>query len=532
MLYSWLSVLPPLIVVICAAISHRLNTALLCGIVAAALIATHAAPIDTVTLLGTRFWSQIIDLDKAYLYIFLISIGTLIALFNYTGCARAFATLIATKIRSARAAQGSAIAISFLLFIDDYLSILTNGYVMCNLADRFGIARVKLAFLVHSLAGSVVILAPVSSWVAAITTYLGQAGVSPTSEQGTIVLADPFYLYLKSVPFIFYSFLIIASVIYIVRRNISFGPMRQYEQEAAAKAIAMPHEASSFAKAMTDRMADKPKDREWAFLDLILPLATLFLTVLIGIPIAGGFPHLPFMEAVKQNNQTFLIMCIGGLLGLLVGILMAHYRRTVKVLHYPALVREGFDSIQSTIVMIFLAAVLGIMMREDLHAGEFLASTLLATASLAILPVLIFLTSLITALAIGSAWGTMALLIPLAIPMVATLSQLPIPAHPDALMLLAPVLGALFSGAVCGNHISPLADITIMSALSTGVTPLQHFYTQLPYAIPATIACAFGFILIGLLMGLPLGLNGVISLGVSMILCLGMLEVMNRIGKK
>lgn len=517
--YSWLSILPPLVVIICAVVLRKLNMALLCGIISAALIATQGSPVDTATLLGSRFWSQIIDIDKAYLYIFLISLGTMIALFNYTGCARTFASIISKRIRSARAAQTSSIFLSFMLFIDDYLSILTNGFVMLNLTDRYGVARTKLAFLIHSLAGSVVILAPVSSWVAAITTYLGQAGVSPLMEADTIVLSDPFYVYLSSIPFIFYSFLIIGSVFYIVNRNISYGPMHAYEIEAATH---MPSNSEQHNILPTNR---------WAFLDLTLPLATLVITVIVGIPIAGGYPTVSFMDAVKHNNQTFLIMCIGSLLALVVALAFAHYRKAVSIRAYPSLVAEGFDSMQSSIVMIFLAAVLGIMMREDLHAGKFLAQALLHSTSLALLPVLMFVTSLVTALAIGSAWGTMALIIPLAIPMVASLSQLSIPLALSALPLLTPVLGAIFSGAVCGNHISPLADITIMSALSTGVTPLQHFYTQLPYAIPALISCTIGFILVGILMPLPLMINGIISLGISMILCMGMLEIANRFWK-
>lgn len=518
--YSWLSIVPPLIVILGAALFHRLNLALLCGIVSAAIIATQFSPENSVILLINRFWSQIIDIDKAYLYVFLISLGTMIALFNFSGCASAFANILSKRIRTARAAQGASILLSFMLFIDDYLSILTNGFVMLNLTNRFGIARVKLAFLIHSLAGSVVILAPVSSWVAAITTYLGQAGISPLTHADTIVQTDPFYVYLKSVPFIFYSFLIIGSVIYIVSRSISYGPMHAYELEATAES----------------QLQNTPKNNgytgEWAFLDLILPLAVLFFTVVIGIPIAGGYPSISFMDAIKQNNQTFLVMCIGSVLGLIVALLLAHYRKSVSITQYPALIAEGFDSMQSSIVMIFLAAVLGVIMREDLHAGEFLAQALLHSTSLALLPVLMFATSLITALAIGSAWGTMALIIPLAIPMVVSLSQLQSPVMLAALPLLTPVLGAIFSGAVCGNHISPLADITIMSALSTGVTPLQHFYTQLPYALPAIISCTIGFILVGILSSLPLALNGFISLGISMILCVGMIEFANWFWKK
>jgi len=518
--YSWLSLLPPLVVIVIAALSRRLNIALLCGIISAALIVANGAPTDTALLLGTRFWSQIIDIEKAYLYLFLISIGAMIALFNYTGCARAFAGIILKRIRSARAAQTSSIFLSLMLFIDDYLSILTTGFVMTNITDRFGIARVKLAFLIHSFAGSVTILAPVSSWVAAITTYLGQAGVSPLVSANTIVLSDPFYVYLSTIPFIFYSFLIIGSVLYIIKRDISYGPMQAYEFESAKQIRPLTHQPETVPHS------------DWAFLDLVLPLATLFLTVLIGIPIAGGYPWVSFMEAIRQNNQTFLVMCLGGLIGLVVAFMLAHYRKTVSCNAYPALAKEGFISMKSSIIMILLAAVLGIMMREDLRAGEFLAQILLNATSLALLPALMYITSLITAIAIGSAWGTMALLIPLAIPMIATLSQLPAPIALSALPLLMPVLGAILSGAVCGNHVSPLADATIMTAVSTGVTPMQHFYTQLPYALPTIISCAFGFGLVGILMPLPLALNGVISLGCSMIMCLGMLEVGNKVWKK
>ncbi len=516
--YSWLSLVPPLIVILITAYTHRLNMALLAGIGVAALIATHGSPTATFELIASRFWSQIIDIDKAYLYVFLISIGTLIALFNSTGCARAFASWIGKKIRSAREAQNASVLLSFLLFIDDYLSILTNGYVMHNLTDRYGVARVKLAFLIHSLAGSVVILAPVSSWVAAITTYLSEAGVNSTNNEATMVLTDPFYLYLKSVPFIFYSFLIIGSVIYIVQRKISFGPMQSYELEAKKNIIFAPNE-----KVLPTH--------SWEFLDLLLPIATLLTTVLIGIPLAGGFPRISFMDAIRQNNQTFLIMCIGGLLGLALGAYLAHRRKTLAYNEYPKLITEGFDSMKSTIILILFASALGILMREDLHTGQFLANLLLDFTTTSILPALLFFTSLITALATGSAWGTMALLIPLAIPMVTSLSQLPIPAHPNDLLLIAPALGAIFSGAVCGNHISPFADVTIMAAQSAGVTPIEHCYTQLPYAVPAILASILGFLALGYLTALPLWMSCLISLGLSMVLCFGMLEVANKLAK-
>ena len=186
MLQNWLTLLPPAFVIFGAIITKRIHPALLVGIVSASLIATHGAIIPAGKLGLTALFNTITDIDNLYLYAFLIAIGTLVSLFSITGAATSFAHAVTQRIRTARQAQYSSLFVSLLLFIDDYLSILTTGYVMSPITDRFKIAREKLAFLVHSMAGPIVILAPVSSWVATIIAYLDQVGVSTSSDTKSV----------------------------------------------------------------------------------------------------------------------------------------------------------------------------------------------------------------------------------------------------------------------------------------------------------------------------------------------------------
>jgi len=215
---SWLVLTPPIIVLVLAFITKKLNPSLLTGIICAALIATDFNIIGGAKLAGTRLWERLIDLDSIFTYSFLIMLGIVVVLVGRSGGAAAFARVAAKKLRSAKMAETSSILLSFSLFIDDYLSNTTVGYVMRPLTDSFKVARVKLAFLVHSIATPLVVLAPISGWSAMITSSLDTSGV-----------ADPFFVYIRSIPFIFYSFLMLISVWFIVRRKISFGPMRAHE---------------------------------------------------------------------------------------------------------------------------------------------------------------------------------------------------------------------------------------------------------------------------------------------------------------
>lgn len=512
---GWFALIPPLVVIIIAILTKRLNIALLCGIVTTALIASEGVMSETISLIGKRLWQTVSEIDNIYLYSFLFTISSLIVLFGYTGCTNAFTYLTSCRLNNKKAVQTSSILISFMLSVDDYLSILTTGYIMRPLIDAYGIPRVKLAYLTHSLAGVVVILLPVSSWVATITGNLYMAGVDSNDPTAKIAI-DPFFLYLQTIPFMFYSLLVIASVIFVVHRSISYGPMREYEKETVN------HTARK----------DFSEKAGGSIFDFLAPLFVLVGTVFFGIPYAGGFWMLggshTFIQSLKNNNKTFLIMFIASALAFILALTIALLRRSITMSKLPRIGIEGINLMKNAVLMVFLASTLSIMIRQDVQTGQYLAHILYGAFLINLLPVLFFLLSFTCAISTGSAWGTFGLMIPIAIPMIVSLMDMTSPANPAFIPILYPILGAIFSGSVCGDHVSPFSETTIMAATSAGVTPLTHFYTQAPYAAPAFIATTVTFIVSGFLIAHSAFVNAGISLGIGLIICFGLLTILNK----
>ncbi len=515
MLNSWLTLLPPAIVVLSAIITQKIHSALFFGIVSAAIIATKGALLPSTQLAFDSLLKTATDSDNLYLYAFLITIGTLVSLFAITGAATSFAHAVTRKIRSARHAQYSSLLVSCLLFIDDYLSILTTGYVMSPLTDRFQISRQKLAFLVHSMAGPIVILAPVSSWVATIINYLDQVGVTTGDEQGIRIAADPFFIYLKTIPFIFYSFFIILSVWFIITADISYGPMQECDEKAAQIPV-----------------APLPKETPMHTSNLLFPLAVLVIGIIIGLPFAGGFWMLGgshgLIESLKYNEHPFLVMLIAALLAVVVGFARSYQRGLITIKQLPKITCDGFNLMVGAITMVYLASTFSGILANHVGTGQYLASLFIGSVPLWLLPTMFFLVSLICTIATGSAWGNFALMIPIAVPMITTLSGLPLPIDPRMLPLLLPTLGAIFSGSVCGDHISPLSETTIMAAASTGTRPLLHSYTQFPYAMPAIIGCIIAYMLSGILTMLSPTVSLIASLSIGSLCCIMLLMWWNR----
>lgn len=514
MLNNWLTVLPPVLVIAAAIITQQIHISLFIGILVAAFVAGNGHLLPMFKIGSSALWNTAINIDNLYLYGFLIFIGILVSLFAANNSAESFAQAVAAKIRSARQAQYSSMFVSALLFIDDYLSILTSGYVMSPIMDHFHLSRNKLAFLVHSLGGPIVILAPVSSWVATIIAYIDHAGVDTNSSSGTIrILADPFFVYLKSIPYIFYSFLMIASVWIIIRYALSYGPMRTHEEQ-----IATPIQPSSLAhKNMRD---------------LLIPLGVLVGSIIIGLPLAGGYylfgGQYGLIDSLKYNEHPFLVMLIAALLAVTVSMVRSLTKRQIKSVQISNIVKNGIDLMYGAIGMVFLASTLSDLLANQVGTGQYLASVLIGSVPLFLLPLMFFIVSLICTIATGSAWGNFALMIPIAIPMLTALSGLPLPIDPRSLPLLFPVLGAIFSGSVCGDHISPLSETTIMAATSTGTKPIEHAYTQFPYTIPAITGSVVAFIIAGLVASSTTWISIAISLGIGFLVCVGLLYWFSR----
>jgi len=504
---TWLSLLPPVVVVISALITQRLNPSLFLGAVSACVVGANFCLSKAATLLVKHGWSTLRDLDNLYLFAYLFIIGVLITLLNCTGAATAFAKKASERIKNAKGAQKFSLLLSGLLSIDDYLSILTVGYVMRSLTDRFGISRLKLAFLVHSIATPLIILAPYSSWVPVVTGSI---------DNPNYISTDSLLTYLMSVPFIFYSFCALGSVWFIINRKISYGPMCRHEKDA--------HEA--------DTAAEPPTPPNSSIFDLVLPLGILVGGLFVGIPFAGGY-HLfggtkSLIQSLQQNDYALLVMFISVTLAFAVATISAVLKGKISPKKVPNVVYTGLEMMRPAVVMVFLAFVLSDLLRNVVMTGEYLAHMLLGSVPLYLLPVMFFFTALINTLAIGSAWATFGILPPIAIPMTLGLLQVATPATIEAAPLLLPVIGAIFAGAICGNHLSPFSETTMLTATSTDTTPWAHAYTQLFYMLPAVLGSIVSFVLAGILISWSPLLNAALSLVVGLSISIALLLLFNR----
>ena len=508
---TWLSVLPPLIVIGAMMVIRHLNISLMVGILSAALIATHGHIFPALHLCAGKLIEHFSDADIIFLYIFLIIISSLIILLTITGSAAGCARIIGKKMKTARGGEISTIMLAFLLSIDDYLSILTVGLVASSIADRLAIVRTKLAYIIHALASPLVIIVPISTWAAAVLSQLDAAGVNV--GETSRILADPFYVYLKTIPFVFYSVFTVLSVCFVVITRLGYGSVGKAEQGASIAVHNPGDEVESV-------------DTNHSLIELFLPIGLLMVGVFVGILYAGdsrlfGGSH-SLMDAFRNHDKTFVILCISSVVAFVSSFALSLYKKIITVRQLPMVLGDGFELIRSSIVMVVLASLLGSFLRIDLETGRYVAHILLDKTTLSCIPILFFLTSVSVTLMTGSAWGTFAILIPIATQMLVSFLHLTPPVSLDHIIILFPVLGAILSGAACGNHLSPFAETTIMTAASTGVNPLEHAKTQFVYAVPVIIGTMVSFTLVGLLINEGLMKSLLVSGGAGIIATIGL----------
>ena len=517
MLNSWIVLLPPFIVFFSVFVTQRLNVSLFLGILSAAAIVGNFNPISTFKITAHRLVQQASEIDYLYLYGFLLILGMIIVLLSYTGGANAFARNSAKKLKSRKSVETTSLILSSLLFVDDYLSNLTAGYVMRPLSDKFNIARAKLAFLVHALSSPLVIIAPISSWVAMITSQLETAGISQTANNTTKIIGDPFFIYLSSIPFTFYSFLIIFSVWLIVRSGLSYGPMEYHEYQAETN-----NNLFGGKNPLTSNFKAH-EHKEGALIDLILPIVILIGSAFGGMLYAGGYwmfgGQFNVIQALQNNHDTFLVFLTAAVVTFISSCLWAICRQILSLKEIPDIITEGIQLMYPAVLMIFLASTLGTILKDDLFVGGYLANLMLGKIGITTLPLVFFVISLLIAAITGSSWGTIALLLPITIQMIVRFLNITTPIAGSDIAILYPVLGAIFSGAVCGNHISPISDTTIMASTSTGTYPIDHAYTQLPYILPTIISCCLSFYLVGIFVNYQTMIRIAIPLLAGIVTC-------------
>lgn len=517
-----LSLLPPLIVLTLGILTRRVLFSLACGLLSAALLATKASISASATLLTTRLW-QNIDLTALHswdtlsqsqpllVFFFLTLLGIMVTLLEHSGGAAAYATAIRKRLRSARQVERTSMLLSTCFFIDDYFSSLTVGTIMRPLTDHFKIPRVKLAFLVDSLAAPISILVPVSSWVAVIISQLQKVGIGAPELSTTTIIGDPFIGYLHSIPFIAYSFTLIFATWLIVQRRISFGPMREHEVIARTT-------GNTFGGRRPRLRALKlniPENANPSLFDFAIPMGLVLSCVGIGLLWTGGHTWFggnnDLVTALRTAN-SFLALAGGIGMAFAGSVLFLRLRNVILLSQLPALAHHGFLLMAPAMLILWLCWTFGDLLCKDLHTGTYLAQVLVGAIPLWLLPLLFFIVASMISFAMGSSWGTVAITIPIAVPMLLSLSGITQPVPLADVALFAPIIGAILSGAVLGDHISPISDTTVMSATSTGSYHIDHVYTQFVYVVPVFIGACVSFVLAGLTCTWGLTTSSLISI--------------------
>ena len=474
---AW-TLLPPIIAIALALITKEVYSSLLLGILAGGLLFTGFNPLHAVEttfeVMGSKLGENI------NICIFLVLLGILVSLVTKSGASRAYGDWASKTIRSRR---GAAYATSFLgifIFVDDYFNCLTVGTVMRPVTDRYGVTRAKLAYIIDATAAPVCIIAPISSWAAAVGSSL--------PESSSI---DGFSLFLQTIPMNLYALLTIGFLIWLMGADFDFGPMGRYEAE---------HKDDD----LTQLEQTHVVGGAGRVYDLILPICVLIALCIAGMLYTGGiFEGVGVIDAFAGcDSSTSLVL--GSFFTLIFTFLLYIPRRILTFSQFCEAFTEGFKAMVPAILILTLAWTLsGVCSEEYLDIGGFVSSIVDGESMIAMLmPAIFFLISLGLAFATGTSWGTFGILIPIAVAVFGDAGG----------TMLVMTVAACLSGAVCGDHVSPISDTTILASAGAQCNHIDHVSTQMPYALLIAAICFVGF-LIGGLVG-----NGFVALVVGVAL--------------
>ena len=449
MIGTFWSLVPPVVAITLALITKEVYSSLFIGIVIGGLFFSGFSFTGTITHI---FQDGVVkSLSNSYnvgILVFLVVLGTLVALMNKAGGSAAFGKWAKEHIKTKVGAQIATVVLGILIFIDDYFNCLTVGSVMRPVTDRHGVCREKLAYLIDSTAAPICIIAPVSSWAAAVT--------------GFVEGEDGFQLFLKAIPYNFYALFTIIAMFAIILADVSFGPMKNFE----------------LADIKYDDDEETTDGTKGTVFDLVFPIATLIVLCVIGMVYSGGFfasgeEKKGFVEAFSASDASVGLM-LGSMGALIVTIIAYLIRRVLKFESIMACLPEGFKAMVPAILILTLAWTLK-GMTDSLGAKEFVAGIVQSGAGsfMNFLPALVFVIAIFLAFATGTSWGTFGILIPI---VVAVFSN-----TDPTLMIIS--ISACMAGAVCGDHCSPISDTTIMSSAGAQCVHVDHVSTQIPYAM-------------------------------------------------
>ena len=498
------ALLPPLVAIVLALITKEVYSSLFIGIVTGGLLyANFNFETTVVHVIQDGFVGSLADSYNVGILLFLVMLGAMVALMNHAGGSAAFGRFATTRIKSRVGAQLATVLLGVLIFVDDYFNCLTVGSVMRPVTDKQNISRAKLAYLIDATAAPICIIAPISSWAAAVSGFA--KGTGATSGMS---------LFISAIPYNFYALLTIAMLIFLAVTGIEYGPMKKHEKNAADGDL-----FTVETRQAVEEMQVNPRGR---VCDLIVPIVFLIVACITGMIYSGGFftpdsdGYRNFITAFSDCDAS-VGLAIGSVFAVVFTVLFYLCRRVLSFRKCMDCVPEGFRLMVPAIMILTCAWTLKIM-TDSLGAKIFIHRLVEGSAGAfaAFLPAVIFLIAVGLSFATGTSWGTFGILIPIVLSVFG--------AESGALTIIA--VSACMAGAVCGDHCSPISDTTIMASAGAQCDHIAHVSTQLPYALTVAAVSFVGYVLCGFVQ------SAWVVLPVCLVLLFGTLLTIRALQKK
>lgn len=502
------ALLPPVIAIGLALITKEVYTSLLAGIIAGGLL---YANFNLELMLNTIFYQgdggMVMKLSDSWnvgILVFLVMLGILVALLNKAGGSAAFGEWTTKHIKTRVGAQIAVIALGVMIFVDDYFNCLTVGSVMRPVTDRHQISRAKLAYIIDATAAPVCIIAPISSWAAAVT--------SSVPEEAGI---NGFSVFIQTIPYNLYAILTLCMLFAVTLLKVDYGPMKKHEVNAFKGDLfttpGRPYESDEDAM-----MNDKAH-----VLDLVLPVAVLIVSCIVAMIYTGGFfDGASFVDAFAGSDASVGLV-LGGAVALVFTFIYYMMRDVLTFQEFTECIPEGFKAMVAPILILSMAWTLSGM--TNLLGAKIFVADLVAGSALSMqgfLPMIIFLVAAFLAFATGTSWGTFSILIPIVIGV-----------FPEGQMMVISIASCL-AGAVCGDHCSPISDTTIMASAGAHCEHVNHVATQLPYVLLVAAVCMVGYFLIGVFRAIGMASIAWLALPICIVILIGILLIIRATGTK
>lgn len=491
------ALVPPVVAIVLALITKEVYSSLFVGILVGALFNANFNFEGTIhQVLDGGIIASLTSSGNVGILIFLVILGTIVCLMNRAGGSAAFGRWAQSHIKSRVGAQLATVALGVLIFVDDYFNCLTVGSVMRPVTDRFKVSRSKLAFLIDATAAPVCIIAPISSWAAAVTSYVD--------------VDNGFELFIRTIPYNFYALLTIVMMVGMVLLKVEYGPMKKHETNALNGDL-FTSGGETFESSNKD-----DTDNGGRVIDLVIPVVALIACCVVGMIYTGGFfEGVNFIEAFA-NCSASMGLAIGSLFALIIIIVYFLIRGRLKFTECMSCIPDGFKAMVPAILILTFAWTLNTM-TSNLGAAEFVAGAVAKVGAdlMRLFPAVVFLVACFLAFSTGTSWGTFGILLPIVLVIFGQ-------TNPE-LMVIS--MSACMAGAVCGDHCSPISDTTIMASAGAQCNHVNHVSTQLPYAITAAAVSFVTYIVAGIVQ------SAWIALPVGIVLMVGTLFAIKKMNK-